>query len=50
MIISKLNLTKFKLEFLKSDFKCKKHEMKNFASLEFDIFRVQLKFALRIRP
>jgi len=35
----------------KSGFRCKKERNTDefFASLEFDIFRVQLKFALRIR-
>jgi len=52
MILPKLNLSKLKLEYLKLGFKCKKKKdkdsTKTFASLEFDFFRVQLKFAFRI--
>jgi len=54
MVLRQLSLTKLKLEYYKSGFKCKKekynHRRKMFASLEFDVFRVQLKFAFRIRP
>jgi len=45
------NLTKLKLERLKFGFMCKKWKYeKSFASLDFDFFRVQLKFSFRIRP
>jgi len=53
MILLQLNLTKVKLEYLKSGFKGKKerHKLRRkfFTSLKFDFFRVQLKFAFRIR-
>jgi len=52
-ILPQFYLTKLKLEYLKSGFKCKKEWYKHrrifFASLEFDFCRVQLKFAFRIR-
>jgi len=48
-------MIKFKLEYLKFGFVCKKKNDINtdenfFASLEFDFFRVQLKFAFKVRP
>jgi len=47
-------LKKLKLEYLKSGVRCKKeryeYRRKFIASLEFEFFRVQLKFAFRIRP
>jgi len=54
VVLPRLSLKKLKLEYLKSGLKCKKerykHKQKIFASLEFDYFRVQLKFACRILP
>jgi len=52
VILTQLNLTKLKLEFLKSDFAKNKHiyTHENFtASLKFDFFQVQLKFTFIIR-
>jgi len=53
VVLLQLNLIKLKLECLRSGFKCKNRKRKTytnfFASLEFDFFRVQLKFAFRIR-
>jgi len=54
MNLLQLNSTKLKLEYLKSGFRYKKKDIstdeKMFSTLEFDFFRVQLKFAFRIRP
>jgi len=53
ILLLQFNLTNLKLDFLKSDFKCKTGKCINkkiiFASLKFDFFRVQLKFAFRMR-
>jgi len=53
VVLPQSNLTKLKLEYLKFGFRCKKerykHRRKKFASLEFNIFRVQLNFAFSIR-
>jgi len=50
-----INLTKLKLEYLKSGCKCKteryKHRQKIFCiTLEFNFFWVQLKFAYKVWP
>jgi len=54
VILPEVNLSKLKLEYLKSGFKSKKEtykqRQKNFCFAQFDFFRVQLKFALRIQP
>jgi len=54
VVLTQLNLTKLKLEYLKFVFILKKNDLNAdetfFASLECDFFRVQLKFAFRIRP
>jgi len=54
VILPLRNLTKLKLEYLKSGFVCKNERFespdKYFASLEFDFFGVLLKFAFRKRP
>jgi len=51
--LSKFNLTKLKLEFLSlalsATMKDIKAGEKNVALLDFDFFRVQLKFAFRLR-
>jgi len=53
VVLPQLKLTKLELEYLKSGFNAKKKDINTnenfFASLEFDYFRVQLKFAFRIR-
>jgi len=53
VVLPQLNLKKLKLEYLKFGFKCKKKNSNTneiiFASLEFDFFRVQIKFDFRIR-
>jgi len=54
VILPQLNLTKLKFDYLKSGLKGKKQRYKHrryfFTSLEFDYFRVQFKFAFRLRP
>jgi len=44
VVLPQINLTKLKLEYVKSSFKCKKERYKHkhiyFVSLEFDFFRV----------
>jgi len=53
IVLPYLNLTKLKLEYLNLALHAKKNYINTdrfFASLQFDFFRVQLKFAFRIRP
>jgi len=50
-VLQQLNLTKLKFEHLKSEFNCNSRStFFEFSSLEFDFFRIQLKFAFRMLP
>jgi len=52
VILHQLNLSKLKLEYLKSDFKCKKdrnnRDKKSFASLEFNFFEYEFSSSAQV--